>query len=289
MKSFDELSAEITTHNLEYQIDGLGLTIDAPDRSEFSFGEDILLSKYFNDITAEQDWYNQGYDVVEQEPFLNIQKVKAGLAGCIYQICKEEGLNINKDNFRLEDYHKYVSEEKHLDIIKRTSQLEPKDFEFDVEMFLGAAQKYFKRDLSWLNSEGYNPKIITRINMPQSKHFNPAHKDIYQVYDKTKKIPPMVNMWIPICGVKNGVGLPLAPGSHLVNESKICRSQAGSTVNGVKYNVNCIKDWDADNHLVTICPGESEMLVFSSFLIHGLARNLHQDMTRMSLEFRLFG
>ena len=57
--------------------------------------------------------------MIKTRSFFHIQKVKAGLARCIYQICTEEELNINKDNFRLEDYHKYVTEEKHLDIINR--------------------------------------------------------------------------------------------------------------------------------------------------------------------------
>jgi len=125
--------------------------------------------------------------------------------------------------------------------------------------------------------------------MPHSNNFNPAHKDIYQLYDQTKKVPHMVNIWIPICGVGNGVGLPIAPGSHLINETKVYRTKAGSNVNGYKYNVNCIKDWDSQNEIVTLCPCKGEMIFFSSFLIHGLARNLHEDRTRMSLEFRLFG
>tara|TARA_B100001059_G_C17691835_1_gene505375 strand:- start:606 stop:866 length:261 start_codon:yes stop_codon:yes gene_type:complete len=49
------------------------------------------------------------------------------------------------------------------------------------------------------------------------------------------------------------------------------------------------KDWDLRNDLETICPSEKEIVVFSSFLVHGLAQNLHSDIARVSLEFRLFG
>jgi ectoine hydroxylase-related dioxygenase (phytanoyl-CoA dioxygenase family) len=164
----------------------------------------------------------------------------------------------------------------------------PEDFGFDIDKFLAAAKKLFNRDLSWEGSSEYNPKIIARINMPQSHHFNPAHKDIYQVFDKTNKIPQMVNIWIPVCGVNDGVGLPLSPGSHLINEDLVSRTKAGAILNGTKYGVNCIKKWNSSNHLTTICPSENQMIVFSSFLIHGLARNLHHDTTRISLEFRLF-
>tara|TARA_B100000900_G_C20562818_1_gene709678 strand:- start:938 stop:1774 length:837 start_codon:yes stop_codon:yes gene_type:complete len=275
--------------HFNYKIDELDFQIELPKKTTLSFGDDICLSKDFNDITLTKSWYDKGYSVIDSEPFFNIEKTKSSLFNCIYKICLEEGVKADKDNFKLEHYHKYVDAEQHSKIIKKTRDLTPQDFSFDIDMFLRAANSYFKHDLSWSNPGEYNPKIITRINMPQSNNFNPAHKDIYQIYDQTKKIPPMVNIWIPICGVSDGVGLPVSPGSHLINESKVFRTKAGATVNGIKYNVNCIKDWDARNDLVTICPNETQMLVFSSFLIHGLAQNLHQDTTRISLEFRLFG
>ena len=57
MKSYDEL---------KYKIDGIGFTVKVPDKSEFFFGENIFLSKYFNHITVEQAWYNQGFDVIKR-------------------------------------------------------------------------------------------------------------------------------------------------------------------------------------------------------------------------------
>lgn len=274
---------------INYKIDGLDFQIEVPKQTSFTFGEDICLSKDFDDITSSKSWYKEGFSVIESKPFFNFEKTKSSLLDCIRNICLEEGVKVDKDNFKLEHYHKYVDTEQHLKIIKKTRDLSPEDFSFDIDIFLKEAKSYFQCDLNWSNPGEYNPKIITRINMPQSKNFNPAHKDIYQIYDQTKNIPHMVNIWIPICGVSNGVGLPVSPGSHLIKESKVSRTRAGSTVNGIKYKVNCIKDWDARNDLITVCPRENQMLVFSSFLIHGLAQNLHNDITRISLEFRLFG
>ena len=73
-----------------------------------------------------------------------------------------------------------------------------------------------------------NQKLLPD-NMPKSTNFNPAHKDIYQIFDTTGKVPQMVNVWIPICGVheQRKTGLPLAPGSHLFLESQIERTKAG--------------------------------------------------------------
>lgn len=288
MKTSVESKIKSQKIKLKYLIDGNNFTVDVPAETDFFVGKSRCLARDFNDITETLDWYEKGFSTVELKPFIDVQKTKIKLSECIMRICEDEGIAVNKKSFKLEDYHKYVNENKHAVILKRTRDLIPEDFGFDIDRFLTSAKNYFKYDLGWEGSDQYNPKIIARINMPQSRHFNPAHKDIYQVYDKTNEIPQMVNIWIPICGVNDGVGLPLAPGSHLIEESKVSRTKAGSIVNGTRYSVNCIKDWDSLNQLTTVCPPESQMIVFSSFLIHGLARNLHRDTTRISLEFRLF-
>ena len=275
--------------NIEYNIDGESLTVQVPEGCTFSNGEKMCLSKHFNDITKTKDWYEKGYVIVESEPFLNVQKVKVELTRCISKILLSSGAIRDTEHFKLEDYHNYVSEELHQEIIKKTRNFGPEQFNFKVEPFLKAMGEYFNIDLNWVSSGSYDPKIITRINMPNSKHFNPAHKDIYQVYDSSNIIPAMVNIWIPICGVNKNAGLPVAPGSHLIDEYNIFRTKSGSTMHGQKYNVNCIRDWNLENDMVTLTPNENQIIIFSSFLIHGLARNLNKDKTRMSLEFRLFG
>ncbi|MDA8624022.1 phytanoyl-CoA dioxygenase [Alphaproteobacteria bacterium] len=289
MKNNNDLRNKFQTNSLKYIIDGDEFTVSVPAQTEFFVGDNVCLSKEFGDITEKQSWYEQGFSIVNLEPFLDIGRTKVKLSECISRICEEEGVAINRESFLLENYHKYVSEDKHSVILQRTRDLGPDDFGFDINKFLAAAEKYFKQDLSWEGSGEYNPRIIARINMPESEHFNPAHKDVYQVFDKTDNIPEMVNIWIPVCGVNNGVGLPLSLGSHLICEDLVYRTKAGSTLNGKKYNVNCIKEWNSRHDLTTICPSENQMIVFSSFLIHGLARNLHRDTTRISLEFRLFG
>ena len=50
---------------------------------------------------------------------------------------------------------------------------------------------YFSQKLNWTSNGAYEPKIIARINLPQSNNFNPAHKDVYQVFDLESKIPQM--------------------------------------------------------------------------------------------------
>tara|TARA_B100000780_G_C20714024_1_gene283846 strand:- start:49 stop:426 length:378 start_codon:yes stop_codon:yes gene_type:complete len=89
-------------------------------------------------------------------------------------------------------------------------------------------------DLSYNNSvskTGSDP-IVVRINRPNSIGYNPCHKDIYNAFDKSGFIPKIINIWIPICGVKKLAGLRLAPASHVISEVEIERVYAGSFLNG---------------------------------------------------------
>lgn len=177
----------------------------------------------------------------------------------------------------------------HFDIIAKTRRLYPADFGFRVSDFLEKLSAFFNIPLCYKNSvRNLEQWIIVRLNRPNSIGFNPVHKDIYGMYDEFSSIPRMINVWIPVCGVGNGTGLPVVPGSHLLTENSILRSPSRSVMENQKYSVNCIKSWNSDNKLTTLCPKEAEMIVFSSHLIHGLAQNLNPDKTRVSLEFRLY-
>tara|TARA_B100000780_G_scaffold257029_1_gene206575 strand:+ start:433 stop:789 length:357 start_codon:yes stop_codon:yes gene_type:complete len=105
--------------NIEYNIDGESLTVQVPEGCTFSNGEKMCLSKHFNDITKTKDWYEKGYVIVESEPFLNVQKVKVELTKCISKILLSSGAIRDTEHFKLEDYHNYVSEELHQEIIKK--------------------------------------------------------------------------------------------------------------------------------------------------------------------------
>ena len=98
----------------------------------------------------------------------------------------------------------------------------------------------------------------------------------------------MINVWVPLIGVTDKNMLPIVPKSHLLPESKVMRTKAGATVNGIKYSVNSIKSWDDSSSLTKIPLEKDEILIFSSHLIHGLAMNYEEDITRVSFEFRLY-
>ena len=283
--------AEIKTEmaKLTYLIDDFTLTIDTDSDDKFQTGKDICLSEKFSDITRALEWYDAGYSLIKSNKFFSAHDVKVGLQEVMKKILVDLGIEA-LENFTLEKYHHYVDELMHQKVIARTRQLGAEDLSFSVPNFLEKMSEYFGIPLAWTNTEDYDPRIIARINMPGSIHFNPPHKDIYQVYDSTGNIPTIVNIWIPICGVNESTstGLPVVPSSHLLSERLVERTKAGAKVNGVKYSVNCIKSWAGSAELKTIIPAPDEMLVFSSFLIHGAAVNRNSDTTRISLEFRLF-
>ena len=108
------------------------------------------------------------------------------------------------------------------------------------------------------------------------------------MFDQFGKIPKMVNIWIPLCGVNVSNSLPLVPGSHKIAESMIIRSKAGATINNTSYSVASIKSWNNSTSLERVPINSNEVLIFSSHLIHGLSYNPNDDITRVSFEFRLY-
>ena len=275
--------------NLHYVVDERDVHVKVDDDMEFSKGEEICLANKFDDLALGQDWYSEGYTILQTEKYFHFHEVRKDIENVLKNIVSELSQGINLEHFSLEDYHKYVDDRMHHDVISKTRRLYPVDFGFNVLNFLEKLSTFFNIPLCYKNSvRNLEQWIIVRLNRPKSIGFNPVHKDIYGMYDEFSSIPRMINIWIPICGVGNGTGLPVVPRSHLITENNILRTPSCSIMENQKYSVNCIKTWNSENRLTTLCPKEKEMIVFSSHLIHGLAQNLNPDKTRVSLEFRLY-
>ena len=61
----------------------------------------------------------------------------------------------------MKDYHKYVDEEIHFQIISKTRQIKATDLNMDVDKFLKSIGHLFSKSLSW-SGTSYEPKIIAR-------------------------------------------------------------------------------------------------------------------------------
>lgn len=275
---------------LEYEIDEKILSVKTPDETQFFKGKHICLST-IHDVTKNTNWYKKGYLIKDFSKTISFQKIKESVTNSIKKIIQENYPDISLKGFALENYHKYISPERHFLLDKLYKRLYPKDLGFYDQNILLFISNLVKKDLTYTDQiNKFNHWIIVRINMPESTGtygYNPAHKDIYEDYDERNCIPKMVNTWIPICGVNKKTGLPIAIGSHLIKESDILRTKSGSIIDDQKYSVNCVKSWAGQNKLVTMSPKEGELLIFSSHMIHGLGKNYNIDTTRVSLEFRL--
>ena len=271
-----------------YLVDGNEFEISTQPGSDFFYGESEVLSERFGDLTSQQPWFDDGYQVVKSDDFYDHKNVKDEIQNTLRAIIQEANPEIDLHGFTLETYHEYVNDSDHLEVIKRTRRLYPRDFGFDYQGLIKKFSSYLGIDLTNKNPLSGEPHwIIVRINKPNSLGYNPVHKDIYESYDQLGTIPEMINMWIPVCGVTEFSGLPIVPASHLIPEDKIKRVKAGSVINGQKYSVNSILSWDTKVNMKTMYPEKNEMIVFSSHLIHGLASN-QNNKTRISLEFRLY-
>ncbi|MCO5273466.1 MAG: phytanoyl-CoA dioxygenase family protein [Flavobacteriales bacterium] len=271
-----------------YSIDNSPITVDMKGTPELKRGNNEVLSNATTDITHGLPWYPQGYHAYD---FLSAQEfgtLRSGLNESIAAIVND--LGISSAGFDLEQYHKVVTTtEDHHRVAARTRDLFATDFNFSVEELVPRFEKLVGFGLTDVNPDnGQKMHIIVRINRPGSNDFNPPHKDMYGPWDRERKMLRFVNLWIPVAGVGPKSTLPVVPGSHLLPENKILRTFEGAVVEGNKYRVNAIVEWDGSSALVRPEVKYGQVLMFSAHLVHGLAKNEQEDTTRVALEFRLF-
>ena len=272
---------------LEYKIDNEIIDVDVSDNQNYITGESKVLSNVDTDITFNQNWYSEGYTTA---PFLwneEFGDLKKGITNTISDLLTKEG--IDTTGFTLEKYHKYVkTNEQHFSIVSKTRDLFPEQFRFNIKELMPTFSHLLGFELSNINPKTNDRvHIIVRINRPKSNDYNPPHKDMYEAYDREGYFPQFVNFWIPIAGVTDKTSLPIVPKSHLISEDNVVRTSDGCIVGGNKYRVRFIKELGY-NSMIRTNVTDSEVLIVSSHLIHGLAKNGEDDLTRVALEFRLF-
>lgn len=274
---------------LKYQVGTREVSVTVPIGTTFFSGENVCLSSISSDPTRRANWYGAaGYSVISHQALIPHGRLFLAIENIIIQKIRREFPNKDLSRFSLENYHKFVSEREHSEVLDRqVKRLYSDDLDFNDHLFTELLMQELDVELSYTAEKKANPHwIIVRILTPGSNAFNPPHKDIYEAYDHRGEIPKMVNCWVPICGVGINSGLALAPGSHLLPESQVVRTRAGAEVNGNKFSVNCVKSWGGSTSLINAAPPEGSMLIFSSHLIHGLGINTTSK-TRVALEFRL--
>ncbi len=250
----------------------------------FFWGSEELLYKADDSVISKMQWESKGYGVVDifsKEEFNNL---KVSIEKNIIDAIAEHIPNFEKETFSLEKYHEYVTtDELHNKVINITRNLNNSDFDFNIDALAGKFGSILGFELtSWIE-ELQKSHIQVRISRPNSLDINPPHRDGYLSYWED-----IINVWVPIVGCNEKSSLPVLPGSHLLSENEILRTESkGASINGNTYFVPCILETKAGiMKMIRPNPKEGEALIFTPFLIHGAAVNQNHDVTRVSLELR---
>ncbi len=250
---------------------------------EFSWGNPELLFVEENNVISKTPWKDKGFGVVNAFTKEEFSALKASVTKNILKAIKANNIPVDEATFQLEDYHKVVTTDVgHLGVIDITRNLRNSDFDFDIELLVERFGKELGYKLTSWVEELQKTHIQIRINRPSSLDINPPHKDGYLSYWED-----IVNVWIPVAGCNEHTSLPVAPGSHLLPEDEIYRTESkGAKINGNTYYVPCIlKTKQGNLKMIRPNPKEGEALLFSPFLVHGAAVNL-SDHARVSIELR---
>ncbi|WP_299890755.1 phytanoyl-CoA dioxygenase family protein [uncultured Lacinutrix sp.] len=251
---------------------------------DFFWGNEELLFKKENNIISKMPWKDRGYDVVDIFSDKEFQDLKKSVTEQILKAIISNNIPVDPTNFTIDNYHEVVTTNTdHLKVIDITRNLETIDFNFDIEELAKRFGKILGYELTSWVEELQKSHVQIRISRPNSLDINPPHRDGYLSYWED-----IVNVWIPISGCNENSSLPVFPGSHLISENEVLRTESkGAKINGNTYYVPCILETkNGSIEMIRPNPKEGEAIVFTPFLIHGSAVNKNKDKTRMSLELR---
>ncbi|WP_055443065.1 phytanoyl-CoA dioxygenase family protein [Lacinutrix himadriensis] len=253
-------------------------------KGDFFWGKEELLYNKDDSVLSKMSWEAEGYKVVNA--FINdeFERLKKSLTQNIIDAIKANNISFNEETFTLEKYHEVVNtNELHNQVIDITRNLENKDFDFNIDALAERFGDILGYKLTSWVEELQKSHIQIRISRPNSLDINPPHRDGYLSYWED-----IINVWIPIVGCNEKASLPVLPGSHLIPENEILRTESkGAEINGNIYYVPCILETKTGSiKMIRPNPKQGEALIFTPFLIHGAAVNNNEDITRVSLELR---
>lgn len=276
------MNNELTTKKCSLLIDGEKFDFEV--QGVFFTSKDGILFSKKNSVIENVDWFTDGYTKLNAFSENEFKNLNESITKNILKGLENAGIAVEKDKFNLQDYHHYATNDDiHFKVINHTRNLRNEDFNLDFSKLekifsnhLGVALTSKIKDLG-------RSHIQIRISRPNSLDINPPHRDGYLDYWKN-----ILNIWVPISGCNDKSSLPLVPGSHLLPENKIIRTEARSAyINGNVYVVPCILETtDGPFEMIRPNPKPGEALLFTPYLIHGAGINLNPDITRISLELR---
>jgi hypothetical protein len=267
---------------VEYWIDDQRVSFQIDGSTEK--GPAAVLLESDDNIIRDSGWDDIGYCVA---PFLTEPLRRQMCDGFTTLIRTEvETAGVRVDNgFRLDRYHRYVSDEQHAAIIKRTRiGFERNQFPINLDLVIQRISEICRAELT-INGPKYTGRpFFLRIVRPNKlQDNNPPHRDVW-----LDRLRDGVNIYVPVAGSNELSSLPVLPGSHKWSEDEIERSVDGARIEGLSYTVPTVTRARLPLTMTRPNPQQAEVLVFSPYLIHGGAVNMNDDLTRVSLEMRLW-
>jgi hypothetical protein len=266
---------------VKYTVNDITLSYEAVGNR--GFGTDKVLLKDAVDLTANSSWHDRGFVVKS----LFDEKINNAFFEATEYLLKslwrKSGLQFD-DNLPLQEYHKVAkTREQHLGAVDLTKLLDVLNFPLGIQKIEERIGELCGSQLVARNPYDSQAVFHFRVIRPKSGDNNPLHRDVW-----LEDYADCINLYIPVCGSNERSSLIIVPGSHLWSESRVERTAAGAHINGVKFNVPAVTDIAGNFSCVRPDPVLGEVLVFSPYLLHGGAVNLNDDLTRISMELRLW-
>ncbi|MBS1486862.1 MAG: hypothetical protein JST43_04675 [Bacteroidetes bacterium] len=250
---------------------------------EKKFGQPDVLLHRASDLTVSTRWSAKGYTIAplfDTETFTTFQSETTAL---VTDCWRQAGLLV-PDHFKLDQYHTLITTQaQHLAAVEQTKLLSAKKFPLGISRIEERVSDICGISLIALNPFDGQSVFHFRVVRPHSHDNNPLHRDVW-----LEDYANCINLYIPVAGSNALSSLPLIPGSHYWPEDKIERTENGALINNTKFNVPAVSEIHGEFQIVRPDPVANEVLVFSPYLIHGGAVNLNDNLTRISIELRLW-
>jgi ectoine hydroxylase-related dioxygenase (phytanoyl-CoA dioxygenase family) len=270
------------------------------EADDIAYGDDSVWFERDKPPGYNATWKNEGYCI---QQFLSIQeytKIIDSITLGIARTLAKQG--IDTTGFTLANYHNYVNDEQHLNLIdyiragsEGTGGLHFSKLPIMLEIIekriseicntpVTAIKTFLMESGSFFTTKHFWVRIIR----PQKYNDNNLpHKDVH-IERGGAEGKKAVNLYLPLAGSNEKSSLPILPNSHLWSENEIERTCGSVYSNGVKYTNPAVVSTKRGLNLITPNPGPNEVMVFTPYIIHGGGFNFNADVTRVSLEMRFW-
>lgn len=247
-------------------------------------GEDRVLLDADDDLSRGQPWHEHGFTIA---PFVSraaYDTLVCDVARRLESAMQKAHVQLDEP-LRLEQYHHYVrDDDRHLAVLHDArAGYKLTDFPVDLDEVTDRISTLVGQAVTASNERHGLHCWHVRVIRPRSNDNNPLHRDVW-----LDRLRNAINIYVPLAGSNQDSSLPMVPGSHRWRESELVRTARGALIDGVSYTVPAVVGSDRPLRLVRPNPEPNQVLLFSPYLVHGGARNVCADTTRVSLEMRFW-